>query len=59
VIYREQNRLQGSCDIDWVRRELELCFLNVPQLTIWAFVLGKVICQHQIGRGLGVSGEFK
>jgi hypothetical protein len=59
VVYREQNRLQGACDIDWVRRELEICFLNVPQLTIWTFAIGKIICQHQLGRGLGVSGEFK
>ncbi len=59
VVYREQNRLRGPCDIECVRRELELCFRNVPQLTIWTFAIGKLICQHQLGRGLGLSGEFK
>ena len=59
VIYREQNRLRGPCDIESIRRDLEVCFRSVPQLTIWTFALGKLICQHQLGRGLGISGEFK
>ena len=59
VIYREQNRLRGPCDIDLIRRELEACFRNVPQLSIWMFGCAKLICLHQLGGGLGISGDFK
>ena len=59
VVYREQNRLRGPCDIDAIRGDLKLCFQNVPQLVLWTFALGKLICQHQLRRGLGICGEFK
>jgi len=59
VIYREQNRLRGPCDIELIRRELEACFRNVPQLTIWMFGCAKLVCLHQLGGGLGISGDFK
>ncbi|MDZ4848080.1 MAG: hypothetical protein SGI77_02205 [Pirellulaceae bacterium] len=59
VIYREQNRLRGSCDIELIRRELEASFRNVPQLTIWMFAFAKLICQNQIGSGIGICGEYR
>ena len=59
VIYREQNRLQGACDIESIRRDLEACFRNVPELTVWMFAFSKLICLHQVGGGLGISGDFK
>ena len=59
VIYREQNKLRGSCDINYVRSELETCFRTQPRLTVWMFVFAKLVCLMQLGNGLGVSGDYR
>ena len=58
VIYREQNVLRGQANIDVVRQELAVCIKEVPRLTTWMFVFAKLVCESQLGRGLGVSGDY-
>lgn len=58
VIYREQNVLRGQADIDAVRQELADCIAHVPRLTIWMFAFAKLVCECQLGRGLGISGDY-
>ncbi len=58
VIYREQNVLRGQANIDHVRQELAACIKDVPQLTVWLFIFAKLVCECQLGRGLGISGDY-
>lgn len=58
VIYREQNVLRGQANIDLVRQELATCIKNVPRLTTWMFIFAKLVCECQLGRGLGISGDY-
>jgi hypothetical protein len=58
VVYREQNVLRGQADVDVVRQELAECIAHVPRLTIWMFALAKLVCECQLGRGLGISGDY-
>lgn len=58
VMYREQNVLRGQADIDAVRQELADCITHVPQLTIWMFAFAKLVCECQLGRGLGISADY-
>ncbi|MGN6547852.1 MAG: hypothetical protein ACTHK7_22645 [Aureliella sp.] len=58
VIYREQNVLGGRADIDVVRQELAECVGLAPRLTIWMFAFAKLVCECQLGRGLGISGDY-
>lgn len=58
VIYREQNVLRGLADLDVVRQELAECINHAPRLTIWMFVFAKLVCECQLGRGLGISGDY-
>ena len=58
VIYREQNVLRGQADIDVVRQELAECVTHAPRLTIWMFAFAKLVCECQLGRGLGISGDY-
>lgn len=59
VLYREQSVLKGQADIDYVRREIAACITNVPRLTTWMFAFAKLLCECQLGRGLGTLGDFR
>ncbi len=58
VVYREQNVLRGQANIDVVRQEIATCIKEAPRLTLWMFVLAKLVCECQLGRGLGVSADY-
>jgi hypothetical protein len=58
VVYREQNVLRGQANIDDVRQELAACIKEVPRLTTWMFVFAKLVCECQLGRGLGLSADY-
>ena len=58
VVYREQNVLRGQANVDVVRAELSACVTTVPRLTTWMFVFAKLICENQLGRGLGICGDY-
>lgn len=58
IIYREQNVLRGQANIDVVRQEIATCIKDVPKLTLWMFVFAKLVCECQLGRGLGISGDY-
>lgn len=58
VMYREQNVLRGQANIDVVRQELAACVKDVPRITTWMFVFAKLVCECQLGRGLGISGDY-
>ncbi len=59
VIYREQNRLSQPCELHHIRSQLAECFATVPRLTVWMFVMAKLVCVAQLNRGLGVGGDFR
>lgn len=58
IIYREQNVLRGQANIDVVRQEIATAIKEVPRLTLWMFVFAKLLCECQLGRGLGVSADY-
>ena len=58
VVYREQNVLRGQANVDVVRAEVSACVSTVPRLTTWMFVFAKLICENQLGRGLGICGDY-
>ncbi len=58
VVYREQNILRGQANIETIRQELAECIKHVPKLTIWLFFFGKLLCENQLGRGLGTCGDY-
>ncbi len=58
IVYREQNQLREKADIDWVRTEFRDCLAAQPKLCVWMFVFAKLVCQSQIGTGLGICADF-
>ena len=58
VVYREQNVLRGEANIDVVRKELAACIQEIPRLTTWMFAFAKLVCECQLGRGLGISADY-
>ncbi len=58
AVYREQNVLRGKAEIDPIRREMAACISHVPQLVMWMFLFAKLTCECQMGRGLGIAGDF-
>ncbi len=58
VIYREQNVLRGQANIDVIRQEMAASIKEMPRLTLWMFVFAKLVCECQLGRGLGVSADY-
>ncbi len=58
IIYREQNVLRGQANIDTVRQEAAAIIKDAPRLTLWMFVFAKLVCECQLGRGLGVSADY-
>ena len=58
IIYREQNVLRGQANIDIVRQEIATAIKEAPRLTLWMFVFAKLVCECQLGRGLGVSADY-
>lgn len=58
IIYREQNVLRGQANIDVIRQEVATAIKEAPRLTLWMFVYAKLVCECQLGRGLGVSADY-
>lgn len=58
IIYREQNVLRGQANIDVVRQEIATAIKEAPRLTLWMFVFAKLVCECQLGRGLGASADY-
>ena len=58
IIYREQNVLRGQANIDVVRQEIATAIKEAPRLTLWTFVFAKLLCECQLGRGLGASADY-
>jgi hypothetical protein len=58
VVYRERNRLKGTCDLDSIRKEIAECFRAAPQLTEWMFVFARLFCEVRFERGLGIAADF-
>ena len=58
IIYREQNVLRGQANIDEVRQQIATAIKEAPRLTLWMFVFAKLLCECQLGRGLGVSADY-
>jgi hypothetical protein len=58
VIYRERNRLKGPCDLQLLRKELAECFASAPTLTQWMFIFARLVCELQIGNGIGIAGDW-
>lgn len=58
VIYRERNRLRGTCDLNYLRSELKACFDHSPDLCEWMFITARLACEIHSGSGLGTSGNF-
>lgn len=58
VSYREQNVLKGQANVEVIRQELAACFKEAPRLTTWMFVFARLVCESQLGRGLGVSADY-
>lgn len=58
VVYRERNRLRGSCDLVALRKEVAECFRAAPSLTEWAFLFARLVCELRFERGLGIAADF-
>lgn len=59
IVYREQQVLHERADVALVRCELKICFAAQPQLCLWMFVFAKLVCQTQVGTGLGFCADFR
>lgn len=59
IVYREQQVLHERADLALVRCELKICFAAQPQLCLWMFVFAKLVCQTQVGTGLGFCADFR
>ncbi len=59
VLYRERNRLRGECSLNLLRAEIAECFTAAPLLTEWMFVFGRLVCEVEFERGLGIAGDFQ
>jgi len=42
-----------------VRQKLDCCFQADPKLVTWLLVFGDLLCQAQVGDGLGIAAKFK
>ena len=60
IIYCRRKRLKrGTCGLVDLRRKLDCCFQSDPQLVTWLLVFGELLCQAQVGEGLGIAAKFK
>jgi hypothetical protein len=59
IVYREQNILAGKADVGHIRSELKACLHAQPRLTLWMLVFAKLVCQIQLGRGLGFLADYR
>jgi hypothetical protein len=59
IVYREQQVLRERADIAVVRNELRICLTAQPQLCLWMFLFAKLVCQTQVGTGLGFCADFR
>ncbi len=59
IVYREQHVLRERADLDQVRRELKACMEAQPRLCLWMFVFAKLVCQSQVGTGLGFCADYR
>ena len=60
IIYCRRKKLKrGTCGLTDLRQRLDQCFQADPQLVTWLLVFGELLCNVQIGEGLGVAAKFK
>lgn len=59
VVYREQNALKGLAHLEPVREEMKACLTSQPRLTVWTFVFARLLCQAQLGMGLGLCADYR
>ena len=60
IIYCRRKKLKrGTCGLTDLRQRLDQCFQADPQLVTWLLVFGELLCNMQIGDGLGISAKFK
>jgi hypothetical protein len=60
IIYCRRKRLKrGTCGLVDVRQKLDCCFQADPKLVTWLLVFGDLLCQAQVGDGLGIAAKFK
>ena len=58
TVYREQNVLRGKADLANIRVDLKASLEATPKLTVWMFVLAKLVSVTQSGMGLGICADF-
>lgn len=60
IIYCRRKRLKrGTCGLVDLRKKLDCCFQADPLLVTWILVFGELLCQSQVGDGLGIAAKFK
>lgn len=59
IVYREQNILRGQSDIACIREQISHAMTQNADLTIWMFVMAKLLATSTIGSGLGTNGTFR
>ena len=60
IIYCRRKRLKrGTCGLVDLRKKLDCCFQADPKLVTWLLVFGELLCQAQVGDGLGIAAKFK
>ena len=59
VVYREQQVLHERADIGHIRSELAACVQAQPRLCLWMFLFAKLVCQTQLGSGLGCCADYR
>lgn len=59
IVYREQHVLRDRADLEHVRRELKVCLEAQPRLCQWMFLFAKLVCQTQLGNGLGFCADYR
>jgi hypothetical protein len=60
IVYCRRKRLKrGTCGLVDLRKKLDCCFQSDPLLVTWLMVFGDLLCQTQVGDGLGIAAKFK
>ena len=60
IVYCRRKKLKrGTCGLTDLRKRLDQCFQADPQLVTWLLVFGELLCNMQIGDGLGIAAKFK
>jgi hypothetical protein len=59
IFCRRKKLKRGTCGLTDLRHRLDHCFQADPQLVTWMLVFGELLCNLQIGDGLGIAAKFK